>query len=97
MQEPHAGQTINIILDSGNGFTFDSGRFIQILWLYIEIMDFWHKLFPNKIYDLNYEKLTENQKIETEKLLKYCELDWDKNCLEFHKNDRGLKLQCITS
>ena len=59
--------------------------------LYIEIMDFWHKLFPNKIYDLDYEKLTENQKIETEKLLKYCELDWDKKCLEFHKNDRGIK------
>ena len=54
-------------------------------------MDFWHKLFPNKIYDLNYEKLTENQKKETEKLLKYCELDWDKKCLEFHKNDREIK------
>jgi len=77
--------------NSGNGFTFDQEDLSKFYGLYIEIMDFWHKLFPNKIYDLNYEKLTENQKIETEKLLKYCELDWDKKCLEFHKNDRGIK------
>ena len=76
---------------SGNGFTFDMEDLYKFYGLYIEIMDFWHKLFPNKIYDLDYEKLTENQKIETEKLLKYCELDWDKKCLEFHKNDRGIK------
>jgi len=76
--------------NSGNGFTFDQEDLSKFYSLYIEIMDFWHKLFPNKIYDLNYEKLTENQKIETEKLLKYCELDWDKKCLEFHKNDRGI-------
>ena len=75
---------------SGNGFTFDQEDLSKFYGLYIEIMDFWHKLFPDKIYDLNYEKLTENQKIETEKLLKYCELDWDKKCLEFHKNDRGI-------
>jgi hypothetical protein len=54
-------------------------------------MDFWHELFPNKIYDLSYETLTENQNTETKKLLKYCELTWDENCLEFHKNERGIK------
>ena len=76
---------------SGNGFTFDQEDLTKFYKLYSEIMDFWHKLFPNKIYDLNYEKLTENQKKETEKLLKYCELNWDKKCLEFYKNGRGIK------
>ena len=50
-----------------------------------------HKLFPDKIYELSYEKLTENQKQETEKLLKYCDLNWDKNFLNFHKNTRAIK------
>ena len=58
--------------------------------LYQEMMDFWHKLFPNKIYDLHYEELTINQEKETRKLLNYCELDWDENCLNFHKNQRGV-------
>ena len=58
---------------------------------YSEMMTFWHERFPNKIYDLNYENLTANQEEETKKLLEYCELDWDKNCLNFHTNKRAVK------
>ena len=59
--------------------------------LYIELMAFWHQLFPGKIYDICYEDLTTNQEEETRKLLEYCELDWDENCLNFHKNNRAVK------
>ena len=59
--------------------------------LYVEQMDFWHQLFPGKIYDICYEDLTTNQEEETRKLLEYCELDWDENCLNFHKNKRAVK------
>ncbi len=58
---------------------------------YSKLMDFWHQKFPEKIYDISYEKLTTNQKQETKELLKYCELDWDENCLNFHKNKRAVK------
>ena len=54
------------------------------------MMDFWHKLFPGQIYDLTYEKLTKNQKEETQALLNYCDLDWDEDCLNFHKNERAV-------
>ena len=54
------------------------------------MMKFWHDLFPNKIYNINYETLTTNQKDETKKLLEYCELDWDDNCLNFHTNTRAV-------
>ena len=58
-------------------------------------MEFWHKLFPGKIYDLVYENLTNNQEEETKKLLGYCELDWDQNCLDFHKNKREVKTASV--
>jgi len=74
----------------GNGFSFDQEDLVKFYALYSEMMDFWHKLFPNKIYDISYEELTINQKKETQKLLNYCELDWDENCLNFHKNVRGV-------
>jgi hypothetical protein len=54
-------------------------------------MGFWSKLFPNKIYDVCYEDLTTNQEVETRKLLKYCELEWDENCLNFHTNKTAVK------
>ena len=47
-------------------------------------MDFWHQLFPGKIFDICYEDLTTNQEEETRELLEYCELDWDENCLNLH-------------
>ena len=39
----------------------------------------------------SYEDLTTNQEEETRKLLQYCELNWDENCLSFHKNKRTVK------
>ena len=74
----------------GNGFSYNQNDLAEFYTLYSELMDFWHNLFPNKIYDICYEDLTINQKIETKKLLKYCELEWDENCLNFHKNSRAV-------
>ena len=54
-------------------------------------MNFWHSEFPNQIYDLEYESMTNNQTIETEKLLSFCSLSWDENCLHFYKNKRSVK------
>jgi tetratricopeptide (TPR) repeat protein len=59
--------------------------------LYSDLMDYWHQLYPGKIYDMYYEDLTINQEEETRKLIQYCELDWDKNCLSFHQNKRAVQ------
>ena len=53
-------------------------------------MEFWKQLLPDFIYDISYEKLVENQEFESKKLLDFCNLDWDKNCLTFYKNKRGI-------
>ena len=54
-------------------------------------MALWHQVFPGKIYDICYEDLTVKQEEETRKLLEYCELDWDENCLSFYDNKRVVK------
>ena len=43
-----------------------------------------------RVFDVSYEKLVENQEHESRKLLDFCNLDWDKNCLSFYKNNRGI-------
>ena len=75
----------------GIGFAYDMEDLGEFYNSYTEMMTFWHELFPNQIYDISYEDLTTNQEQETKKLLEYCELDWDKNCLNFHKNKRAVK------
>jgi tetratricopeptide (TPR) repeat protein len=74
-------------VDYGNNFE----DLTEFYGLYADLMDYWHQLFPGKIYDMCYEDLTINQEEETRKLLQYCELDWDENCLSFHKNIRTVK------
>ena len=75
----------------GYGFSYNMYDLVKFYDQYYELMSFWHKKFPGKIYDVCYEDLTINQELETKKLLKYCELDWDENCLNFQNNKRAVK------
>ena len=58
---------------------------------YKSLMDYWKKKFPNTIYDLSYEKLISDQNIEIKKLIKFCNLEWQEQCLNFHKTKRSIK------
>ena len=75
----------------GNAYSFDQKDIANYYGLYINLMEFWKKLFPKKILDVCYEDLTISQELETKKILKYCELDWEVNCLDFHTNNSAVK------
>ena len=79
----------------GNGWAYDLNDIVEYYGLYVKLMEFWKELFPNQIYDLIYEDLTNNQEEETKKLLEYCELDWDENCLNFQNTKRAVKTASV--
>ena len=58
----------------------------QYFDIYHEVMGYWTELFPDFIYSLNYEDLIQQPEIETKRLVHFCNLDWDKKCLQFYKN-----------
>lgn len=66
----------------------DLGRYYL---MYEDLMGFWRERFPDRIYMLDYETLTENQERETRKLLEYCNLPWEDACLEFHTTQRPVQ------
>ncbi|VAW66471.1 hypothetical protein MNBD_GAMMA09-2649 [hydrothermal vent metagenome] len=57
---------------------------------YQRIMQYWHKVLDIKILDVVYEELMENQEAMTRKMLDFCNLDWNENCLNFHQNIRDV-------
>ena len=59
--------------------------------IYVDLMNYWHELYPGKIYDISYEELTSNQEKESRQLIDYCDLEWDPLCLDFHENKRDVK------
>jgi len=74
----------------GNGWAYNLDDLAKFYILYVELMDYWHQIFPNKIYDISYEELTINQEQETKGLLDFCNLEWDSNCLKFYENMRDV-------
>jgi tetratricopeptide (TPR) repeat protein len=76
---------------NGNLYSYNQEDLANYYNEYKNLMNFWNQNFPSKIYELSYENLTINQESETRKLIDYCELDWDENCLNFYKNKGVVK------
>ena len=72
-------------------FAYDQKELASYYTKYQDLMQHWKKIYPNQIHDLCYEHLVENKEQETRRLLDYCGLDWDENCLQHHKNKSNVK------
>ena len=75
----------------GGGYAYDQVDLVEFFMLYIDLMSFWRERFPNTGYELCYEDLTENQEPEARKLLAYCGLEWEEQCLSFHETKRAVR------
>ena len=53
--------------------------------IYHKIIQNYQKNLPDFIYDLKFEKFIKSPEIESKKLMNFCNLLWDKKCLEFYK------------
>ena len=76
-------------------WSYNQQNLIKFINLYKELMAFWHQKIPNYIYDCHYENLVSNPVEETKKLINFCNLDWDENCLDHTKNKTGIKTVSI--
>ncbi len=79
-------------LFSQTRYYFDMHEIGTVYRLYQEIMAHWKAVLPNNsYYEIQYETLIDNQRLETKKLLEYCELEWDEQCLSFEHNQRSVE------
>lgn len=77
-------------------FAYDLSELGIYYGLYEEIMSHWHMVMPNRIYDIQYEQLLENQETQTRRLLDHCGLEWDPSCLAFHLTPRPIWTASVT-
>ena len=77
------------------GYSHDLKSVVDYYKLYRDLMAFWHAQFPGRIYDLDYERLTEEQEAETRNLIDYLELGWQDACLSPHRNIRAVKTASV--
>ena len=70
------------------GFSYNLDKLGNYYNLYKDLMMFWKERLKNDIFELSYEELIKNQKETTKKLIDFCDLEWDENCLTPHKNEK---------
>ena len=58
-------------------------------------MDFWLEKSKNDIFVLDNEELVNNQEKVSKQLIEFCDLNWEKECLEFYKTKRQVRTASI--
>ena len=62
----------------------DLDNIFEYIDVYYNMLEYYKNIFPDFIYEIQYESLVANPEAEIKKLLKFCDLPWDKRCLEFY-------------
>ena len=75
---------------------YNDKNLIRFIKAYEDLMIFWNNKLPDHIYNLEYENLISNQSTETKKIINFCNLEWDPNCLNFTKNKTPIKTVSIS-
>ncbi|MDG1733326.1 MAG: sulfotransferase [Thalassotalea sp.] len=73
---------------NGHDYSYSIPGIIFYWQGYLSLMFHWKKLFNKDIYQLDYADLVEHPEQNIKKLLAYCELEFEMDCLNFHKSDR---------
>jgi tetratricopeptide (TPR) repeat protein len=76
---------------SGQEFTYsleDIGRYYRT---YVELMAHWDGALPGKVLRVDHEDVVVNLETNVRRMLDFCELDFEPQCLEFYKTERSIR------
>ncbi len=79
------------LFENGLQFTYNQENLGHYYNAYFDLMNFWHNELDNFIFDIKYEDLVEQPKSNIEKILNFCDLNYEANCFEHHTNKSPIK------
>ena len=79
------------LFEGGLNFTYDQNDLVNYYKEYTNLMEFWNTKFQSSICNVSYENLVSNNENEIKRIIEFCELKWEENCLLFHKNKTPIK------
>jgi len=72
-------------------WAYDQDELSNFFNLYVDYMKLWKKLYGSFIFDLHYETMINDTENQIRKLLNFCDLKFEENCLSFYKNKRAVQ------
>jgi hypothetical protein len=67
-------------------FSYDLEELAKYFVAYHQLMGHWNLVLPGVIHTVTYEHLVDDFEAEARKLLEFCGLDWQSQCLKFYEN-----------
>ncbi len=78
------------LFGQGQDFTYGLKEIGQYYRGYVDLMDHWERLLPEKILRIQYEDVVGDLETQVRRLLDFLGLPFDQRCIEFHKNERAV-------
>ncbi len=76
---------------SGQEFTYGLDDIARYYLSYVDLMNHWEQVLPGKILRVQHEDLVEDLAAQVRRILDFCGLDFQAQCLEFHKTQRSVR------
>ena len=76
-------------------YSYNQKTLAQYYKLHVSLADTWVKEYGDSIYILDNEELVNNQEKISKELIDFCDLEWEDQCLEFHKSKRQVRTASI--
>ena len=79
------------LFEGGLNFTYNQDDLVKYYNHYNDLISFWKNKYPDAILDVQYENLISDNEIQIKKIIEFCNLPWEDECLTFHKNRSPIK------
>lgn len=76
----------NYFSEAKMGFSFNKRELLYFIQFFHESIQFWQKELNTHIHNLHYENLINSPKEEIKKILNFCNLSWEDECMHFYEN-----------
>ena len=75
------------------------GKNLAMAWIYlvvttksyVDIMSHWEAVLPGAILRVQHEDVLDDLELQVRRILEYCDLPFEQQCLEFHKTERAVR------
>jgi len=75
----------------GQTYTYDLTDVGHYYRNYVKVMDHWDEVLPGRVLRVQYEDMVADSETQIRRLLEYCELSFEDQCLRFYETDRAIR------
>ena len=75
----------------GQNFTYDLTEIGEYYLQYQRMMDHWSRALPGRVLTVQYEEIVSDFEPQVRRLLEFCGLPWQDECLRFYESERPVR------